>query len=496
MTHDTNRRDFLKASALAGVGFWAAGRGNKALGAANDAATPPNPNPGPAVISPNDKLNIVCIGVGGKGSSDADHAGIYGNVVALCDIDDERLSAKAVKFPQAKKYNDFRKLFDEMGKSIDAVTVSTPDHTHAVIALTAIKLGKHVYCQKPLTRTVAEARAMRTMARNARVATQMGNQGTSSDGLRRGVEILRAEALGPVKDVHVWTNRPIWPQAPQVMKRPTDTPPAPAGVHWDEWIGPAPMRPWGVFPVPDKDGQPVKPRSAYHPFVWRGWLDFGTGALGDMGCHTTNMPYMGLELGYPTSIRAVGGDINDETHPSWATVVFEFPARGSKPPVTLTWWEGHKKDKKTGDLVRNIPDNKITMGLGLPESGSLCIGAKGSMLSASDYGGGLRLVFDAENGAPDFGAAPQFLPRTSAERTMNDQMHKLEWINAAKGGAPALSNFDYAGMLTEFILLGNVALRVPETKLEWDGPNMKITNNEQANALLTREYREGFKLPV
>jgi predicted dehydrogenase len=346
----------------------------------------------------------------------------------------------------------------------------------------AIKAGKHVYCQKPLTRTIREARELRMAARQYKICTQMGNQGTATDDLRRGVEILRAGVLGDVKEVHVFTNRPIWPQAPKLVTRPPEEP-VPAHVHWDEWIGPAKMRPYSP---------------AYHPFKWRGFWDFGTGALGDMACHTANMPYMGLELGYPTSCQGKSGELNDETYPGWATVVFHFPARGDRPPVKLTWWEGHKpdpKDPKT--MVRNIPDKGVTKGFDLPESGSLCIGDKGMMVSMSDYGTNNKIIFDG-NSEGVVCNPPKLLPRHSdgGKKFNNDEAQKAEWIAAIKAGKHeiALSNFDYAGMLTEFVLMGNIGIKVPNKKLEWDGPGMKFTNDEEANQLLHREYREGWTL--
>src|SRR5262249_7292152 len=320
MKRRTNRRDFLKQTSLAGVGFWVAG----GLTLADSK-------------SPNEKVNIACIGVGGKGSSDTDHAGEVGNVVALCDIDDNTLGKKAATFAKAAKFNDFRQMLEKLDKQIDAVTVSTPDHTHAVASIMAMKLGKHVYCQKPLTHTVYEARLMRETARQMKVCTQMGNQGTAASGLRRAVEFIQSGGLGAISQAHVWTNRPIWPQAPQVMARPKGTFEVPANVHWDEFLGPALERPYAP---------------GYHPFAWRGWWDFGTGAIGDMGCHTANMAYMGLKLGLPHTIAAEAGDVNSETCPSYAHVVMEFASRGDMPAVAWHWYEG----KKNGKHVLPSPD--------------------------------------------------------------------------------------------------------------------------------------------
>jgi predicted dehydrogenase len=453
MTRRTNRRDFLKHAGLAGVGVWIAGSSTRALS-----------------TSPNESINIACVGVGGKGSSDTDDAARVGNVVALCDIDDNFLENKAKKFPNAKKYNDFRKMFDEMGNGIDAVTVSTPDHTHAPASVMAMRMGKHVYCQKPLTHTVKEARTMREVAAEMKVATQMGNQGTAEDAIRRAAELVQAGVIGPVKEFHVWTNRPVWPQAPKITSRPSRTDPVPPHVHWDLWLGPAPERPY------------VGNRT-YHDFSWRGWWDFGTGALGDMACHTANLPFMALKLGYPISVQAECGDLNPETYPSWATVVWEFPARGDMPAVKMTWYEGQRDGKK------NLPPEPLFHGEKPPGSGSLLVGEKGILYSPHDYGADYRFL--GMNGATpaDFDSKPKKLPRNGK----GDLGMKLEWAAAIKGGPGAMSNFDYAGSLTETILLGNVAIRAGK-KLMYDGPAMKFTNDASANQYLHKDYRKGWPL--
>jgi len=450
MSRKTTRRQFIQQASLAGLGFWVAG-----------GLTPTFSR------SPNEKLNIAGIGVGGKGSSDIDQAGRFGNVVALCDIDDKKLDEKAGKFPQAKKYNDFRKMFDEMGKSIDAVTVSTPDHTHAVAAMMAIKLGKHVYCQKPLTHTVREARELRLAAQKYKVCTQMGNQGSAENGLREAVEVVQSGAIGPVTEVHVWTDRPIWPQAPKLTKRP-DPKPVPPHVHWDLWLGPAPERPYA-------DG--------YHPFAWRGFWDFGTGALGDMACHTANMAFRALKLGYPTSVSAENGEINPETYPGWATITFQFPARGDMPPVKLVWYEGHRNGKK------NLPPKELFHGENPPGSGSLLVGTKGVLYSPNDYGA--RYILLPKKNFEGFKPPKPTLPRNGR----GDLGMKEEWVRAIMENKPeiAYSNFDFAGLLTETILLGNVAMRAGK-KLEWDGENMKFPNAPDAERFLHFEYRKGWTL--
>ena len=389
-------------------------------------------------------------------------------------------------------------MFDALGKNIDAVTVSVPDHSHAAAAMMAIKAGKHVYCQKPLTHSVYEARELRMAARKYKVCTQMGNQGTAHPEFRHAVDILKADALGPVKEVHIWTNRPIWPQAPYVTERPPETP-VPAHIHWDEWIGPAPMRPYSEYSIDPISKQPMtKDKGVYHTFKWRGWWDFGTGALGDMGCHTANMPYMGLDLGYPTSIEAKCGDLNNETYPSWATIIYHFPARGDRPAVKLTWWEGHRNNSKDASK-RNLPDMGVTKGFTMPDSGSLVVGEKAMMFSLHDYGANDKIVLNAEGKGVtlDIPNVTRALPALANPKKQydNDEGQKAEWFAAIKAGEPgnSLSNFDYAGMLTEFLLLGNIAIKTGK-KLEWDGPGMKFTNEESANALLRNDYREGWKL--
>ncbi len=450
MSRRTNRRQFIQQTSLAGIGFWVAG--GVTLGAAKAA---------------NEKLNIAGIGIGGKGESDINQAGNHGNVVAICDIDDNTLNKKAMKFPKAKKYSDFRKMFDEMGKSIDAVTVSTPDHTHAVAAMMAIKMGKHVYCQKPLTHTVREARALREAAKQFKVCTQMGNQGSAENGLREAVEVIQDGAIGPVTEVHVWTNRPIWPQAPKLTKRP-ESKPVPANVHWDEWLGPAPERPYA---------------SGYHPFAWRGFWDFGTGALGDMACHTANMAFRALKLGYPTSISAENGEINPETYPGWATITFQFPARGNMPACKLIWHEGHRDGQK------NLPPKELLHGENPPGSGSLLVGSKGVLYSPDDYGA--RYMLLPKENFEGYKKPEKRLPRNGK----GDDGMKAEWVRAIVENKPeiAYSNFDFAGLLTETILLGNVAMRAGK-KLEWDGENMKFTNAHDAEKFLHFEYRKGWTL--
>jgi predicted dehydrogenase len=440
MPNQINRRRFVRnAASLAGAGFWLS-QSNHVWGAA-----------------PNQRVNIACIGVGGKGSSDTDDAAKYGEIVAICDIDDNRLKQKAQQYPDAKTFHDFRELLTAMGDKVDAVTVSTADHTHAAAGVRAMQLGKHVYCQKPLTHLVAEARLMRETARKHNVVTQMGNQGTAHDGFRAGVELIRSGAIGDVREVHVWTNRPysdwkagkmFWKQSPQITSRPKETPPVPEYIKWDLWLGPAPARPYN----------PV-----YHPHDWRGWWDFGTGALGDMACHTANLPFMALQLGLPTRVHAVSSEVNPETYPAWATITYEFSARGDQPPVKLIWYEGSENGK------RNLPKLKFPGGQEPTDSGSLLVGDEGRLYSPGDSGDQQQLEVKGQVKTPE----------RTIERLGNevgpDQNQKREWIRGIQGGAKPLSNFDYASVLTEAMLLGNVAVRMGKP-IEYDGTRGVVTN--------------------
>jgi hypothetical protein len=457
----TNRRDFLKTTTLAGFGFWVSAR-----------------NAFPQSKSANEKLNIAVIGCGGKGESDLAAVGENDNIVALCDVDSRPLDTAAKKYPQAKKYQDFRKLLEEE-KSLDAVVVATPDHCHAPASVMAMKLGKHVYCQKPLTHSVYEARVMRETAAKMKVATQMGNQGTSENGFRRAIEVIQSGAIGQVKEAHIWSNRPIWPQG---IERPEGSKPVPAYLNWDLWLGPAPERPYW-------EGEGPKGFKCYHPFQWRGWWDFGTGALGDMACHTANLTFMALKLEYPILIEAESSGVNKDTAPERSKIHFEFPARGNLPPLKFMWYDGG-----------NLPPEELTSGLKgrgkrrkkdkeapapdkIPISGCLLVGTEGVLFSPDDYGATFQL-FPEEKFA-EYKGPSESLPRSPG--------HYKEWLIACKGGPRAVSNFDYAALLTETILLGNLAVRTGK-KLDWDGPAMKAKNCPEADQYVKREYRKGYAL--
>ena len=441
-------------------------------------------------VGANDKLRVAGVGVGGKGWSDIEQAAQVMEVAALCDIDDDRLAKRAATWPSAKTYFDYRKLIDEAGKEIDAVVVSAPDHHHAPAAALAMRAGKHVYCQKPLCHTPFEARVMRGLAAKQKVCTQMGNQGSALNGLRRAVELVRAGALGPVREAHVWTNRPFkyWKQAPDVVARPEPAP-VPKNVHWEEWVGAAPMRPYAVRV---KEGR----KPAYHPHDWRGYWDFGTGALGDMGCHTANMAYRALRLDAPRAVVAEAGAINPETYPAWAHIQYIFPARGDMPECTLHWYEGARDGQRVlppADLLAKL----LKPGEQAADSGSILVGDKGVLFSPNDYGAKFRLTPEKDFAGVQT-ARPEDGPRgvDTDNGDACDRFMKAEWAEAIRAGKPgtASSNFDMAGRLTEALLLGNIAVRFAGQRLEWDPDRLRFTNSEAATRLVTKEYRKGWDL--
>ena len=395
------------------------------------------------------KLGLGFIGVGGRGADNL-KALAGENIVALCDVNANALAAAGPQFPNAKTYKDFRKLLEQ--KDVEAVVVSTPDHTHAVAAITAIRAGKHVYCEKPLAHSIHECRMLAQAARDHKVATQMGNAGHAADGYRDLVEWIQAGVVGPVGEVHAWTDRPLWPQG---IARRADTAPIPAFLDWDLWLGPAPERPYNP---------------CYQPGTWRGWWDFGTGALGDMGCHILDAAFWALNLGQPASVEAEGSDANPETAPKWSIVRYNFPARGALAALKLTWYDGGKLPPPP--LADLVPGQK---------NGCLLVGEKGRIFIG--IGEAPRLVPEAA--MKDFKAPNRTLPRSIG--------HYKEWVEACKGGQPAAANFDYAGSFSEMVLLGNVALRAAK-KIEWDAPNMKVTNVPEADKFIRREYRKGWTL--
>ncbi|MFC2118640.1 Gfo/Idh/MocA family protein [Bacteroidota bacterium] len=438
--------------------------GNSAAAAALITVVPRHVLGGKGYIPPSDKLNIAAIGSGGMGAGNINQVASE-NIVALCDVDFNQAAKTFEKFPKAKQYKDFRVML-EKEKDIEAVIVATPDHTHAVSAMMAIKLGKHVYVQKPLTHSIFEARKLTEAAREYKVMSQMGNQGRSGDGVRELSEMIWDGVIGDVHEVHSWTNRPVWPQG---IGRPVETPPVPKHLDWDLWLGPAPNRPYNP---------------AYLPFNWRAWLDFGCGALGDMGCHILDPPFFALKLRYPDSVQGSHSwEVvemwkrvdNKETYPSASHVQYTFPKRGKMPALKLNWYDG--------GILPIWPD-LFKADTKIPTSGTIFIGKKG-VIMCETYGGNVQL-FGKDKG-DKYKAPKQTIPRITTS-------HEMDWVRSCKDGKAACSNFDYSGPLTEMVLMGNLSMFVPGTKLLWDGEKMKVTNNEKANSYIQREYREGWSL--
>lgn len=467
MAKNTTRRTFLSQSTALGVGVWAGTQSRFS----------------PGKDSPLQSLSAACIGTGGKGSSDTSHIASMGvNIVGLCDVDQQRLTKKGREFPDAEQFQDYREMLDKLGEQVDIVTVSTPDHTHAVAAIKAMKMGKHVYCQKPLTHTIQEARLMRETAQKMGVVTQMGNQGTSENGLREAVEVLRAGSIGDVREIHIWTDRPIWPQG---SGRPVGQDPVPDYMDWESWIGPAPMRPF-------KEG-------VYHAKRWRGWLDFGTGALGDMACHTTNLPVMALELWDPIAVTCIknSGLVDNETYPINSVLKYEFPERNGLSARHFYWYDGGNlpPDELLKDLPasfrRKVDEQKSG---GRKTSGALVVGSEGMLFSPDDYGANYYLL--PRDKFMDFQKPDPTLPRIPFSGNA-DQRQKWEFVSAIRGEYEpgTMSNFGYAGRLTETILVGNLALRAGEgQRIEWDAKALVSTNVPAINQFVHFEYRDGWKL--
>lgn len=431
-------------------------------------------------VPPSERLNVAAVGVGGMGGVDlerltqeVDEVGVE-NIVALCDVDERYAARRYKKYPKAKKYRDFRKML-EKEKDIDGVLVATPDHLHAVVTMAAIRAGKHVYCEKPLARTIYEAHTVAEAAREAKVATQMGNTGQAEEKHRLESEWIWDGAIGPVREVHVWCERPGtaygWPAA---IGRPTEKVTVPDGLDWDLWLGPAPYRPY---------------HPAYMPFSWRGWRDFGTGALGDIGCHRIFHVFRTLKLEHPLSVEVYSTRSNrklrpegsrmlyqfyeseyedaHETYPMACIAHYQFSARGDMPPVKLIWYDGGMKPARPDELEE---------GRELGKDAIMYVGDKGKMLDG-------RLIPESKMKA--YKRPPKTLPRSPG--------HYREWIDACKGGKEAGANFDISSLVTKMVLLGNVAQRVGK-RLYWDGPNMRVTNCDEANQYLHREYRKGWSL--
>lgn len=434
MTHALNRRNFLKTGTAAALacGVW-------------------SELPAAESTSPNEKVNVAGVGAGGMGGSDLNMVNETGlaNIVALCDIDDKILDQGCQKYKNAARYNDFRRMLEKEEKRIDAVVVGTPDHIHAPASVAAMRLGKHCFCEKPLAHNVHEVRIMTELARQKKLATQMGTLIHATSNYRRVVELVQSGAIGPVAEVHVWCGKG-WGGG----ERPKETPPVPANLHWDLWLGPAPERPY---------------HPCYLPANWRRWWDFGNGTLGDMACHLMDLPYWALGLKDPLSVEAKGPPVHPETCPLSLTVVYEYPARDKQPAVKLTWYDGEHRPPLLKE--KNLPP----LGMGV-----LFVGSEGMVLA--DYG---RCDLFPQEKFAKFERPKPSIPESPG--------HHKEWLLACKGGPAALCNFDYAGPLSEAVLLGTVAYRLGK-KLQWDAAALKAANCPEADRLLRREYRKGWAL--
>ncbi len=436
MPFQLDRRRWLQRStaaitALPVVGFWTGTRGDDT----------------PTLLQ---KLRIAAIGVGNRGASNL--LALAGeDIVGLCDVDQELMNPMSRRFPAARTFRDFRELLEM--DNLDAVIISTPDHTHYLAAMLAMQRGLHVYCEKPLAHSVWEVRQMAAAAKQYKVVTQFGNHHHTSEGYRRVAEIIQSGVIGAVREVHAWTNRPIWPQG---IAPPTDVQPVPTYLDWDLWLGPAPVRPF---------------HETYHPSGWRGWRDFGCGALGDMGPHLLDPVFWALKLTYPTHIVAQSPPCNADTFPASSSVQFVFPARDQLPPVELSWYDGQQQ-----------PTREVTGVDQLPSNGVLFLGER-AKLFAPDYGG-LPIVMPAKVGEVIPLPKP-FLPESPG--------HHVQWLRACKENRATSSDFEYAARLTETCLLGNIATRVRKP-LHWNADTTQFLNHGPANQHLRRQYRDGWKL--
>ncbi|MFO0905306.1 MAG: Gfo/Idh/MocA family oxidoreductase [Pirellulales bacterium] len=447
MSQRQDRREFLKRSALAGASL-----------AASHAAAGYFVNPLPAAESksPNERLNLACVGTTGRAGANVSELSSQ-NIVALADVDSDLLEKGASRYPQARKYRDFRVMLEKEAEKIDAVVVGTPDHTHAPAAAMAMRMKKHCYCEKPLTHTVFEARTLSRLAAENKLVTQMGNQIHAGDNYRRVVELVKSGAIGKVTEVYVWANAKY---SGAVF---TTDKPSPATLDWDLWLGPAPQRPY---------------TEGAHPFNWRRFWDYGTGALGDFGCHYMDLAHWALDLRAPTKVSAEGPKPDPVSAPEWCVAHYEYPARGDLPAVKLEWYDSGKQPKILPELLATLKDDKGNAP-SFP-GGQLFIGEKGMLLS--DYGRHILLPKDKFVG---FQAPPQTIAKSIG--------HHAEWVQAIKTGGTTTCNFDYAGALTEAVLLGVVAFR-SGTAIEWDAAALKVKNSEHAQQFVHTEYRKGWTL--
>ncbi len=453
MSRNTSRRNFLQTVALAGAASLGATAGGRIV--RSQSTTRPT-------TLVDKKLRVAFIGTGGKGSGDvAELAELGVTCPCYCDVDTRNFKSASGRFPNAKPFQDYREMIDKMHREFDAVTVSIPDHSHYLATTRAMYHHKAIYCQKPLTHTVWEARQLAKAAKHYDRATQMGNQGHSYEGCRIIYEWIHQGAIGDVTEVHSFTNRPIWPQG---IDRPAGSDPVPKELDWKLWLGVAPERPYK--------------HDTYAPFKWRGWMDFGCGALGDMGCHTLNAMFMAMEPGYPTSIEPVTVNaLHKECYPKSSVVKWIFPANDKRPGFVSFWYDGGLKPPRPPELEADHQ---------MPGTGTMFVGTKGTILVAGDYNDHPRIIPDAK--LKEIGKPKRMLERSPG--------HYNEFVMAALGQKPLdfpKSNFNYAAPMTETIALGNVALRVGK-RIEWDGPNMRITNIPEANDLLNKKYPFGWKV--
>lgn len=437
MAKELTRRDVLKGSAAAVVGL--------AVGASALAESPTR-----SASAAKDRLRFGIIGCGGKGWSGMQDASHFGDIVALCDVDAGNRSKAMMEHPRATSFDDYREMLAAMRGKIDAVVISIPDHHHAPAAAMAMHQGLHTYCEKPLTRTIWEARQLGRIAREKRVATQMGNQSTASTNMRKVAALIRNGTFGVPKEVHVWTDRPIWPQGGE---RPKPEAP-PKNLDFELWLGPRPERPYG---------------EGYHPFSWRGWWDFGTGALGDMGCHIFNTPYMALDLRDPVAVQAETSGHNRDSFPKWSIVHYEFPERNGRPAIKVHWYDGGKR-----------PDPALVPGITIGGNGSIIVCEKATIFNADESNTNFSLVG---------GAA---IPDIKVEESPG---HMAEFARAALGGEPAVSNFPgYASGLAETVLLGNLAVWANGPRVEWDAKSMTVKGTTEFDPLIRPAYRPGWSV--
>ena len=448
-----SRRNFLKTTAALGPALYV---GHRKVGYAQEEK---------AARSANGQVAYAGVGVGGKGKSDIADAADHGQIVAICDVDDATLRKQSKKYRDASTFADFREMFEAMGDKIDAVTVSTPDHMHAVAASMAMKNGCAVYCQKPLTRTMYEARKLAEMATEAGVATQMGNQGTSLDALRSGASVVKSGLLGDLQECHIFTNRPVWEQG---TDRPEPSDP-PSAIDWDLWLGTAPKRPYA---------------KGYHPFGWRGWWDFGTGALGDMACHTFNLPYMALDLKDASSVIATTSGHNGDSFPQSSQITFRFDALGERPAMPVYWYDGGNK-----------PSEGLLNGFGFKPNatnprGCIIVGSDLVFYSWGDYGGDWALI--GKDGQEV--AKPENIEFTSSPGHFTE----LHQAITGESDEKPVSNFEtYSGKLTETILLGNLAVWADGEEVQWDAANLQTLNmqdNAEIQRLIKPEYEGDYSL--